>query len=310
MSHWIDYIKNRIRKNKNFLGFVSGATGSGKTYSSLSICNMVDKSFDNSRIVFNGLELMRLITSGELKSGSAICFEETGVEMDATQWQSKTNRLINHVIQTFRHKNFVLIFNSPYIDFIDSRTRKLFHAEFETVKIDLRHEVTILRPRLMQYNARYKKWYFKRLRVGVDGAWSPISTIGVPKPPPDILEQYEFRKTQFTDALNQEVYRELTILHEKKMRKLERKEMTARQKEVYDLRCQGLTLKKIAGIIGTNHVAVHNALEGIKKKGYIIEKKNQAGVNDTYKGVEKGHINRGFTEITDETPLFRSNSSC
>jgi hypothetical protein len=27
-KHWISYIKQRIRKNKNFLGFISGATGS------------------------------------------------------------------------------------------------------------------------------------------------------------------------------------------------------------------------------------------------------------------------------------------
>ena len=73
-ASWIRYIKQRISRNKNFLGFLSGPTGSGKSWSSLSICGMVDDEFDISRIVFGGIELMDLINHGNLKKGSAICF--------------------------------------------------------------------------------------------------------------------------------------------------------------------------------------------------------------------------------------------
>ena len=48
---WVTYIKQRIRLNKNFIGFMSGPTGSGKSYASLSICEMVDPNFSAEQIV-------------------------------------------------------------------------------------------------------------------------------------------------------------------------------------------------------------------------------------------------------------------
>ena len=32
IPRWVVYIKGRIKKNKNFLGFISGPTGIGKSY--------------------------------------------------------------------------------------------------------------------------------------------------------------------------------------------------------------------------------------------------------------------------------------
>ena len=69
-KYWISYIKQRISKNKNFLGFISGQTGSGKSWSSIAIAEQLDPEFNIDRCVFSGLELMALINSGELKRGS------------------------------------------------------------------------------------------------------------------------------------------------------------------------------------------------------------------------------------------------
>ena len=75
-KHWVTYIKQRITKNKNFLGFISGETGSGKSYSSLRIAEELDTDFNVDRCVFSGLELMDLINANGLKKGSVIVFEE------------------------------------------------------------------------------------------------------------------------------------------------------------------------------------------------------------------------------------------
>jgi len=55
-SLWVSYIKQRIRNNKNFIGIVSGSTGSGKSWSSLSIGEQADPKFDIDRVVFSGGE--------------------------------------------------------------------------------------------------------------------------------------------------------------------------------------------------------------------------------------------------------------
>src|SRR3989344_3364139 len=145
-KYWISYIRQRIRQQKNFLGFLSGPTGSGKSWSCLRIAEELDPEFNIDRCVFGGLELMNLINSGKLKRGSVIIFEEMGVEMSNKMWHSVTNQMLNYLMQTFRHLGFILLMNSPYMDFVDSATRKLFHAEMQTMKISFDKGVVYLKP--------------------------------------------------------------------------------------------------------------------------------------------------------------------
>jgi len=180
--HWVSYIQQRIRNNKNFLGFISGQTGSGKSWSTIAICEMVDPEFDIDRIVFSGIELMKLINSGKLKKGSAICFEEVGVEMNNKNWSSVTNKMLNYLVQTFRHKGFILIMNSPYMDFVDSATRKLFHSEMMTTSIDFAAKTCKIKPQIIQYNSRKQKFYYKMLRVYTKSGVVPLKFWHVPKP--------------------------------------------------------------------------------------------------------------------------------
>lgn len=269
-SSWVRYIQNRIKNNKNFLGFVSGQTGSGKSYSSLQLCYECDPNFTVGQVVFNGLELMELITSKKLKSGSAICFEEIGVAMDARQWQSKTNRLLTHLIETFRHRNYILIFNSPYMDYVDSSIRKLFHAEFETTKIDKEKGVCILKPKLIQYNSKLKKFYYKRLRIFTPNGLVPIDRLPVKKPPQEVLVWYENRKKAYSHELEKNIYNELKQIHDKQTKK---KKLTEKQKLVYELSQKGMTQSEISKEIGVNHSFVNRMIQMIRKKGYEVTNK-------------------------------------
>ena len=215
---WIRYIKSRIANNKNFLGFVGGPTGSGKSWCSLRIGEELDPEFNIDRVVFNGVELMTLINSGKLGSGSVIVFEEAGVEMSAKNWQSIVNKMLNYLIQTFRHKRFILIFNSPYMDFVDASTRKLFHAEMTTVSIDKKKSQVKLKPQLSQYNSKYKKFYWKYLRVVTKDGVLPVRIWSVDRPSELLLKQYEQKKTEFTSKLNKNILEELKN-HKKKKEK-------------------------------------------------------------------------------------------
>ena len=78
---WVRYIRQRIKKNKNFLGVITGPTGSGKSYAGLTICKEVDPEFDETRVIFKAKDLMSLINSGELKAGSTILWDEAGVDL-------------------------------------------------------------------------------------------------------------------------------------------------------------------------------------------------------------------------------------
>ncbi len=266
---WVSYIKQRIKKNKNFLGFISGQTGSGKSYAGMSICEMCDPEFNAERIIFSGKELLSLINSGKLKKGSAILFDEAGIDLSNRSWQSVTNKLLNFLLQTFRHRNFILIFTSPYLDFVDAATRKLFHAEFSTVNIDFKRQTTKIKPQLIQYNGRLRKFYYKYLRViSPNGSISPIRFWHVPKPSNDLLKQYEKKKTNFTDKLNKSIELDLAKLEGKKSYK----PLTDKQEEILEYLKMGKTPIEISKIMGVHSSLIYTQINNIRKKGYRIMK--------------------------------------
>jgi len=269
---WISYIKSRIKKNKNFLGFISGQTGSGKSWSTLSICEDLDKDFNIDRVVFNGLELMSLINSDTLKRGSAICFEEVGVEMSNKNWASVTNKMLNYLIQTFRHRGFILIMNSPYMDFVDSATRKLFHAEMQTMGIDFNTKECKLKPQLIQYNGRIQKFYFKRLKVIRPEGIIPVDVWKVKKPSDDLVKAYEQKKRAYTDSLNKRIFEELQEVQNKKEKaKGKVSDLTDIQQETLDMLKQGFNVEQIATARGRAKQVIWKTLDLIKKKGYSIK---------------------------------------
>lgn len=214
---WIRYTHQRIEKNKNALYTISGPTGSGKSWSALMMCLLNDPSFTAKRCVFTAKELMNLINSDELRKGSAVMFDEAGIEMNSRTWNSITNKMLNYLIQTFRHRNIILIFTSPYLDFIDSATRKLFHAEFETLYINPVNKTCSLKPKLLQYNSERRKFYRKYLRVRGNGhGYIPLKRWSIPKPPMELVNAYEIKKGEFTRKLNERIVADLEKVDVKK----------------------------------------------------------------------------------------------
>lgn len=204
------YIKNRIKKNKNFLVAITGPTGSGKTYAALKLAKMWDDSFDEDRIVFTPETFISLINGGSLKSGSVIVFEEAGVSLNNRAWQSKSNNLIQYILQTFRHKNYIVIFTAPDFGFIDSASRKLFHAHFMTMGINFTQKKCNIKPYFIQINQRTGNMYYKFLKVLYKGRGElKIGMMGISKPDKETIKKYEIVKTTFTTKLNEEAQQTL-----------------------------------------------------------------------------------------------------
>lgn len=267
-KYWIAYIRQRIQKNKNFLGFISGPTGSGKSYSTLRICEEIDPEFNIDKCVFGGLELMNLINSGTLRSGSAVAFEEVGVELSNKNWASITNKMLNYLLQTFRHRNFILIMNSPYMDFVDASTRKLFHAEMQTVSIDFKKQEVLLKPQLIQYNSRLQKFYFKRLKVIRPEGKVPVDVWRVAKPSEHLRLSYEQKKTDYTNRLNKKIVYELETIENKGKKK---KQLTLIQEETLNMLREGFVVEQIAKQRSRAPQVIRETITGLKNKGYKLK---------------------------------------
>jgi hypothetical protein len=215
MFDWpVRYAKDRISKNKNLLGAFFGETGSGKTYAAMRYAQAIDKHFSIERVVFNTDEFMKVLTSG-LKSGSVIVYDEVGVGHGARQWYSMANQLFNYILQTFRHRNIIVLFTTPDIGFLDKNARKLLHITFETVKIDFENNLCYCKPKLSDNSPTYDKVYRKYPRVIKDHKQVIIDRAAFGMPTPELVREYEEKKTEYTTKLGKLIKKRLKKQAEK-----------------------------------------------------------------------------------------------
>lgn len=263
------YILQRIERNKNFLAVITGQTGSGKSWSALREGEVLDPDFDVGNVCFTPKEFLDLVNgkTKELKKGSVIIFDEIQVSMSHLDYQSIQAKLLNYVLQTFRHKCFILFVTSPHFSFINASARKLFHSRIETVSINQSNKQCLLKPFLLQTNQETGDVYRKYLRV-----WSkktglvPLKSLRVGKPSDSLIREYEEKKTRFTKELNESISRDL-----KRIDKTEEKPLTAYQEEIVKLLKDGFIIPQIAGNLNKPMQNIYKSIELIKKKGLTIK---------------------------------------
>jgi len=278
---WTKWIKKRIDNNLNLLKLTTGPTGIGKSYVDISIAYKIDPDFSIDQICFSTIELMEMVnkfndTTTELskKKYKQLIFEEIQYSASSREWQSKTNKLLNYVLSTFRHQNIILFFNTPYVDFVDSTIMKLCHALFECRGWSKRTGLSNVRAKILQYNPAKKKTYHHSLYVIKDKTLNKLPFIKVPKPPKHLIDAYEAKKTKFTTELNKRVYRELISIENKP--KEGRKALTERQKEVMELIAEfGITQAQEK--LGISLTAVYEHKKLAELKGYEVQEFKKEG---------------------------------
>lgn len=203
-----------MKDNQNWLCLVCGPTGTGKSYSAMSIANMIT-CIKPENIVFDPKQFMERINSGELKKGDIIIFDEAGVGMSSRDWNTVSNKLFGAVLQTFRNMNIGCIFTTPDLGFIDIQARKLIHNYLETRRIDRHEKIAHLSPYIIQHNSKQNKTYIKNPRIKSGGQKVRVTDIPVPMPPPELVKQYEEKKLEYTTELNKRVLEDLQPKEEK-----------------------------------------------------------------------------------------------
>jgi len=212
--------KYRInRQNANLLIIICGQTGSGKSYSALTIAKMINSKFDiKKHVVFNVEDFMSLLNNGKLRRGDVIVWDEAGIGIPAREWWTISNKAINYVLQTFRHLNLCVIFTTPSFDYIDKQTRILFHIYIETVKIDYNNQRVIIKIFENTFNPRMGKPYQKY--TWTNGIKNERHNIG--KPTKQMRKEYEELKKEFSLSLREGVEKDV----KKAQLQQERKKLT------------------------------------------------------------------------------------
>jgi DNA-binding CsgD family transcriptional regulator len=240
----------------------------------------LDKNFTHHRIVFGLKGLMSLINSGEeFPAGTCFVWEEFQISGGNRSWQSLANRLLNSLLSTFRHKRFILLINSPFSDFIDSHSKKLLHAEIELIGIDKNTNQTITKPMITQYNSRRKKFYYKYLRIKTKNGVSPVKKWRIRKPSQELINIYEEMKHKFTTDLNKSIEKQLDRLDADDNAPDNKKQLSVKQQEVYDLMLKYNDVLKVAKELGISVRTTYFHLLKIKNKGYDYGEQEEKAVN-------------------------------
>jgi len=196
---------NRInRGNQHYMAALVGPEGSGKSWTSLKIAEVIDPTFDADRVMFDPHEFMTQLTAwkdaGETR-GKMIVVDEAGVGIGSRSWYDKDQIQLNKVLQVIRSENMGMLFTLPRLSELDSQTRGRLRAmiKMDDMKPGKYADVNYLRwfPARDERSKVYRKYPI----VSDSGKTKKVRRLRFGPPSPELVEAYEARKDAFQTKL-------------------------------------------------------------------------------------------------------------
>lgn len=216
---WLKRVWRRLHSyNQNYLCIVYGPPGTGKSTMALKLGELLDPTFDIDHVVFSVAQFFRLITSGKLKAGSVVVFEELGVAANAREWHTEDNILLSKITQVFRTRNLAVFYTVPQLEFADRQISRITTALIETQGVH--HEKELTEARVydpVRYDPKRNQWIKHLISISSKNPLSKkfmrrykVSRVMVAKPSVQLTHQYLEARNNFSNALGVEGDRVLT----------------------------------------------------------------------------------------------------
>lgn len=269
---------NRILNNKNVISVTTGQTGSGKSMmdlrrAELSYQKRFNKRFPvETNVCFSMTELMRKISSGNLKKGEIIILEEAGFNAGSQDWQSRATKMFNYLLQTFRSMNVCLYMNLPVLSMLAKQARQLVHIHIETCGIDFKNCKVKVKPLVHQLNQQSGKSYWKFLRVKYINKVQKIQRMAYGLSSQELRDAYEAKKEKFISEMTTEFAKELEEKDKKAIDKLALHTLSPIQIVIKKMHEEGKTQKEIGEVVKIKQSSVQSHLKRMEKWGYSIMK--------------------------------------
>ena len=212
-SVWLlQWIRNRIKKNRNLIALFIGDTGSGKSLSSIRLAERVDPNFSVDRIVFTVKDFLDLVNSG-LPAGSVIVFDDAGLGINARLWQEMSARVFGMLTQGFRYKQILTFITVPDETFIERQSRKLVHIRFESTDVQGMMKMKLLSRNT--FDPEHPLGKFPRIHRGISEII--VKMVKFHLPSDDLREKYEAKKKEYMESRFKEFQEELELLDGNKL---------------------------------------------------------------------------------------------
>lgn len=206
---FIKSIKHRVLKlNRDCIIIVIGEKGSGKSYLSLRIAEMIDPKFNIDKVVFKPKEAFDLILGDkkrEIKKvprGSVIVFDEAGLNLYRREWWAVSSKAMVQLAQSSRFLNIVLIFTIPSLKYLDSGIIPLSQIIIKTTgKIDYKKKQVLCKPYIISsdpFDYIKGKPYYRQFpkKILPEGHFD-VTHFRVNIPSKELVEAYEEKKEKF-----------------------------------------------------------------------------------------------------------------
>jgi len=278
---FLQWANSRIKRNKNLLSIQTGPTGSGKSYCDLRKAELLHEHFfkepfpiDN--VCFSVGEIMRRVSSGTLRPGEVLIFEEAGANAGSADWQNKIVKMFNYLLQTFRSMNIILLMNLPVLSMLSKQGRQLCHCHHETIGIDKVEKKVNTKMLVHQLNQFSGKSYWKFIRVYYKGKYLPVKKMSWGLASPELLEKYEHKKQKFLLDMTAGFLQEIEHVEREKLAKMQRQDLTPLQLDILTCLRNGEKLVDIAKKKGVSSATIHGHKLAIEKKGFCTEYKENS----------------------------------
>lgn len=205
----IKRIKDAIKNNSNYLLMVEGAPGVGKSWAALKIAESVDPNFTADNVFFTAEDFLNKVNEG-YPQGTCFVFDEAGITLDNQNWYEKQAKLTNHVLQTFRWKNYIVIFTVPVMGMTNKKATLLYHG-----LLSLKKRVSqagIVRGKFYELNVSFGKQMNVFMKGGLkDIGVRKFSMIRITKPSKDLRKAYEKKMATFKDSVAKDAVKQMKL---------------------------------------------------------------------------------------------------
>lgn len=205
-SKVIQRIKQRLHAEENsFQALVLGATGTGKSFAGMRICEAIDPTFNIDRVVFTAEDFVELLNS-DLPVGCCVLCDEVGLFMGNREWNTLQNKLMSMVLQTYRFRRLCVVWTLPTLRMVDINLRDLTHAIVETLSVDRENNLCKVKFKYREVNPMSGKAYDKFPRIrNLKGDKITLSTINVCRPSPKIEKAYLKKKASHMEGIYKQI---------------------------------------------------------------------------------------------------------
>ncbi len=269
---WVSYFFKRTNQKNNCINLiVTSMPGEGKSYALLSQFCQVDPDFDvNEQCVFRAKELIKYFKGGRIIKGKPVLYDESEVDLDSSDWQNVVNKALGTFFSTARFLNYIFGTTCPFITSISKKVRKLMNCHWKAMGWS--KGLTTIKPFTLEYNGDVDKFYRKRLLVKkLDGSSTYCNELRLPKPPLNVVKEYEKMKKEFTADVYDGLLENIELKErQEKEKALGVQPLTKPEEETLVVIKRGIDVEEVAKQLGVTVSNVYQTMQRIKKKGVQV----------------------------------------